>query len=255
MMRWLSSHAPLALGLGAAFGRLLVALSVLAVCSGPAAATAIVELSGVFWDGPFAFAGFLPAGFTVTCTGDAFSIGSSCGDGVFGVGFENASTVVQDYSIVSHGGFTITNNTDEPLSLIYMVATANEDGNIAKIDNLSVEYAKYTAEIIAPPPAPSYLGGFLGFDTCSVPFFTSTTCIHPSDFVGEPFPLPLALGPGDTVTYNFTIDIEAELKGDGRAVPEPSTIPLFATGLGLMALLRWRRRRGRDCHPLAACRW
>jgi len=27
------------------------------------------------------------------------------------------------------------------------------------------------------------------------------------------------------------------------AVPEPTTLPLFATGLGLMALLAWRRRK------------
>jgi hypothetical protein len=27
------------------------------------------------------------------------------------------------------------------------------------------------------------------------------------------------------------------------AVPTPATLPLFATGLGLMALLAWRRRK------------
>jgi hypothetical protein len=38
--------------------------------------------------------------------------------------------------------------------------------------------------------------------------------------------------------------------GQWIAVPEPATSWIFATGLGLMALLAWRRRRG-----LAACRW
>ena len=79
-----------------------------------------------------------------------------------------------------------------------------------------------------------YPGGFGNFSpfTCGVP--------SPDSSEGE-FYLS-ALGPGDTLAANFAISIDAELKG----VPEPITLPLFATGLGLMALLAWRKRRGRS---------
>jgi hypothetical protein len=42
---------------------------------------------------------------------------------------------------------------------------------------------------------------------------------------------------GDTVAVDFTVG-----RPVGRAVPEPVALPLFATGLGLMALFAWRRK-------------
>ena len=83
-----------------------------------------------------------------------------------------------------------------------------------------------------------------GGNPCSVP--------SPDSSTGDYGYVPL-LAPGDTYTAYYQISIYAELEGDIKPVPEPALLPLFATGLGLMALLEWRRRRGRDCHPLARC--
>ena len=51
-----------------------------------------------------------------------------------------------------------------------------------------------------------------------------------------PISVTLYLSPGYTAEFTSDVDVEA-------TVPEPGALPLFATGLGLMALLAWHRRR------------
>jgi len=59
---------------------------------------------------------------------------------------------------------------------------------------------------------------------------------------GETFSAPFV-----TINDNRS---EASISAPESSVPAPASLPLFATGLGLMALLRWRRRRG-----VTASRW
>ena len=88
-----------------------------------------------------------------------------------------------------------------------------------------------------------------GCDTRDGDFVFGFVCngnAAPGDYT-EGYPGPGLFKPGDIYTSYYEIVIDAELKGD---LPEPTSLPLFATGLGLMGWLAWRRRRG-----LAACRW
>ena len=70
----------------------------------------------------------------------------------------------------------------------------------------------------------------------------------------ERVPEQYRVGFGRRVSYAaFAPTHQAEAKETGAEegdLPEPTSLPLFATGLGLMGWLAWRRRRG-----LAACRW
>ena len=51
--------------------------------------------------------------------------------------------------------------------------------------------------------------------------------------------------------YNFTVTAFSDANGDENfgATPLPATLPLFATGLGALGLLGWRRKRKAQAQP------
>ena len=67
---------------------------------------------------------------------------------------------------------------------------------------------------------------------------------------GDMSPLTLAIVSTLTPSLEFgpftpvlTVDFSGDLRFAVSAVPLPGALPLFATGLGLLGLMRWRRRR------------
>jgi len=74
-----------------------------------------------------------------------------------------------------------------------------------------------------PPGTPNPLIGFLGeFSTCCTSGVTDLR-------------YPTGLSGGYEVNFIFTTEL--------NPVPLPAALPLFATGLGVMGLLGWRRKR------------
>jgi hypothetical protein len=53
----------------------------------------------------------------------------------------------------------------------------------------------------------------------------------------------IVIGWGNNSTMGYNGAISLRTTGNWEALPEPGTKLVFATGLGLMALLRWRRSR------------
>jgi hypothetical protein len=64
----------------------------------------------------------------------------------------------------------------------------------------------------------------------------------------------LLLGTNDSSYFDNSGAILVSVTGDFGAVPIPAALPLFATGLGLMGLLGWRRRRKATSAPSAQLR-
>ena len=146
----------------------------------------------------------------------------------------NPFTTVKSYSIHFEGGFTITNNSDTTFNLMtYLVfSLTGLLGDAAHVTDPSVEYALFRIVIEGVFPGPGDDEALC--DTRDNPG-PPDCAINPDIEATEFGPVPL-LAPGDTFTENWVIDITAELKGDVTPVPEPAPLPLFATGLGLMAL-------------------
>ena len=77
--------------------------------------------------------------------------------------------------------------------------------------------------------------------------------VDPTD-PSAPFNLQLSLNAGDVLdfavgfgtdgTYYFdSTSISASISSDPTVVPVPAAVPLFATGLGALGLLGWRRKK------------
>jgi hypothetical protein len=267
-MRLLSSHTQLLLRLRAVFGGSFIAFSMLAVSCSPAAATAMVSVDDAGWNTrPWIFdtadgMAPLPNDGVLTCFGGATSYPGGCSD-VRALSAVNPFASVKTYSVISDGGFTIKNNSDitfnsvsdfsQPRMFLDFIFSACSFFCQASVTNPSSEYAFFSSSVYG---AGIEEEGQLDFASCDtrgggvqtgrIYFFSSggiSGCAGGSpDFSEGIFGFVPLLAPGDTFTAYYEIAINAELKGS-LAVPEPTTLPLFVTGLGLMALLAWRRSR------------
>jgi hypothetical protein len=73
---------------------------------------------------------------------------------------------------------------------------------------------------------------------------TPFEALFSTEFAGE-FPLDLAaaLNSGGTLNGPLSVEFLAGPFESSTATPLPAALPLFATGLGALGLLGWRRKR------------
>jgi hypothetical protein len=190
----------------------------------------------------------LPDGVTLTCFGGASSVGEGCGDERSLIA-TNPFNSLKSYSIDSYGGFTLTNNSDQTFN-------ANDGTNSVGVDTFFTDFNPGSLGAAVTDPKredasffSSVAGSVHYCDTRSGvgenTFFDSSgglyrCSVESPDFSEEDFfPVIPELTPGDSYSAYYEISIQAELQGD---LPEPSSFPLFATGLGLLAWLAGRRR-------------
>jgi hypothetical protein len=182
--------------------------------------------------------------------GGSFGGSTGCGDDRL-LSAQNSSAAVNNYSVSSNFALTLTNTTQEtfPGDFVFYggVSAFNPGGPEigASVDDPSHEYALFSskAELVNRladehscdtrnyPGYPDYSDGGYYFS----PFACGVRSLDETEFELDLGPL----GPGETLTANFEILITAQLK----SVPTPGTLPLFATGLGGLVLLRWRRTK------------
>jgi hypothetical protein len=179
----------------------------------------------------------LPDGVTLRCSG-------GCGD-QRNLVVSNPVATVKSYSVFSDRVLTFTNHSEttfnavsdfsQPRIFLDITYSAFFGGPLGEfgaiVTDPSVEYAGFTSSV----------GGEVSdFHSCDTRFDGNPCGVSSPDESEEFFGFVPLLAPGHAVTVDVDIAISAELKGD-LAVPEPPALPLFATGLGLMALLLRRR--------------
>jgi hypothetical protein len=234
MVRWLSSHTQLRSGLRSGFGRSLVALSILAASCGGAHATTITYSNASSWAS------------AVTITGgdnyDRYNWSASPSGATLLADFSNVTLHRINYSVVGGGE-------------IYGVSPAlTYDAAYLQSSNY-LEFQNITSVgiIITLPHRVTAIGFNYGnFDGIVVPFpitlgnsFSATVYSNYNSYAffgvvsDTPFSSFTIRAVGANAIDNFAYSA-AHAK---HAIPEPTTLPLFATGLGLMALLAWRRRK------------